>query len=177
MKGAGSSDFELELFEYGYLVQDTDPCATTMEIMVPKLQGMTTGSASTSTSKVDKSAFANSSDSQLQSSNTSTEAGSIVAKVAMPLAHRHSFHDCPGNCVNLVHSAETCHTGTSTLKVCHHFHHDHHFPHLGDKGKIPANSKVIVLFMNHDPKDAWVTRICCEFPDGATPPPPPDEHR
>lgn len=176
MKGAGDSSFELELFEYGFLVEDTDPCATTMKVFVPKLQGMTAGGGGQSSGSVDTSAFANSSDSKLQSSNNSTEQQYITAKVFMPLAHRHSFHDCPGNCVNLVHSAQTCHSGTSNLKVCHHFHHDHHFPHLGDKGMIPAKTRVIVLFMEHNMNDAYITRFICEFPNGGEPQPP-DEHR
>jgi hypothetical protein len=34
---------------------------------------------------------------------------------------------------------------------------------------IPANSRVIVLFMNHDPNDGIVTRIECKFPSGGEP--------
>lgn len=96
----------------------------------------------------------------------------------MPLAHRHSFHDCPGNCVNLVHGAQTCCPGTSDLKVCHHFHHDHHFPHEGDKGLIPKGSRLICMFMNHDPNDCIVTRMEVMFPNGQiNPMEPADEHR
>lgn len=177
MKGAGNSDFQLELLEYGFLAEDTDPCATTMKVIIPKLQGMSTGSSNKNSSKVDSSAFANSSDSKLQSSNTSSEQGYITARVAMELAHRHKFHDCPGNCPNATHDAITCHSGTSHLVPCPHFHHDHHFPHVGDKGKIPANSKVIVCFMNHDVNEALVTRLICDFPNGGKHPDRPNEHR
>ena len=98
----------------------------------------------------------------------------------MNIAHRHKFHDCTpqaANCPNATHSAFTCHSGTSCLKPCPHFHHDHHFPHVDDKGKIPKGSRVILLFMNHDINDAIVTRLECKFPEGAKYPDPPNEHR
>ena len=45
MKNAGDASFNIELFEYGYLVEDTDPCATSMKVYVPKLSGTKTPSA------------------------------------------------------------------------------------------------------------------------------------
>lgn len=168
--------FKLELLEYGYLVEDTDPCASKFKIYVPKLQGNTTGSKNTQTETTDNSQIAN--DDAPSGSSSSSTSGYITARVSpeIMIAHRHKFHDCPGNCVNLTHDAQTCHPGTSHLKVCHHFHHDHHWPHVGDKGMIPANSKVIVAFMNHSMNDAIVTRLICDFPNGGEPQPP-DEHR
>ena len=147
MQNAGGNDFSLDQFEYCYLVEDTDPCATQMKIYVPKLMGQKTGSANTNQSGVDQTSFMNSG-------------------------------DCPGNCVNLVHGAQTCCPGTSDLKVCHHFHHDHHFPHEGDKGLIPKGSRLICMFMNHDPNDCIVTRMEVMFPNGQiNPMEPADEHR
>ena len=93
MKGAGNSDFQLELLEYGFLAEDTDPCATTMKVIIPKLQGMSTGSSNKNSSKVDSSAFANSSDSKLQSSNTSSEQGYITARCS---------HRCPCHSLNII---------------------------------------------------------------------------
>lgn len=166
----------MELLEYGYLVKDEDPMASTFEVYVPKLSGMQEGSSKSTTQTADTSAIAN--EGAAATSASTQSKSTITARVSpeIMIAHRHKFHDCPGNCINLVHKADTCHTGTSTLKVCHHFHHDHHWPHQGDKGMIPANSRVIVLFMNHDMKDAIVTRIICDFPSGGEPAPP-DEHR
>jgi hypothetical protein len=163
--------FKVELLEYGYLVKDTDPTAKTFEIYVPKLQGNTTGSDKSTSSSIDGSNFGNSSDTDFGGGKSATEKGNITARVSdeIMIAHRHKFHDCPGNCPNKVHSAQTCHAGTSTLVDCPHFHHDHHWPHLGETGMIPANSRVIVLFMNHDIKDAIVTRIECKFPNGGEP--------
>ena len=168
--------FKLEILEYGFLVEDTDPCATTFKVYVPKLLGNKTGSASKSSSSTDTSSIAN--DDFSGKSSTTESAGCIEARVSpeIMIAHRHKFHDCPGNCVNLTHTAFTCHGGVSNLKVCNHWHHDHHWPHVGDKGMIPANSRVIVAFMNHDPNDAIVTRLICDFPNGGEPQPP-NDHR
>jgi hypothetical protein len=164
--------FKVELFEYGYLVRDEDPTAKTFEIYVPKLQGNTTGSAKSSSSSIDNSSFANSSDSDFGGGNKSTEKGSIKARVSdeIMIAHRHSYHDCEGcPCPNKNHPGDSCHPVTGHLNPCNHFHHDHHWPHLGENGKVPANSRVIVLFMNHDINDAIVTRIECKFPGGGEP--------
>lgn len=178
MQNAGGNDFSLDQFEYCYLVEDTDPCATQMKIYVPKLMGQKTGSANTNQSGVNQTSFMNSGDCKLESSSQVQSANYIVARVQMPLAHRHSFHDCPGNCVNLVHGAQTCCPGTSDLKVCHHFHHDHHFPHEGETGLIPKGSRLICMFMNHDPNDCIVTRMEVMFPNGQiNPMEPADEHR
>ena len=176
MKNAGSADYNLELFEYAYLVEDTDPCATSMKIYVPKLAGTKAPGNSSNKSSVNQSMIGNSSDSTLQEASSAGGQSYITARVAMPLAHRHKHHDCPGNCINEVHSASTCHEGISCLKPCPHFHHDHHFPHVGAWGLIPKGSRVIVLFMNHDVNDAIITRLECKFPSGS-PPGPPNEHR
>lgn len=172
-----NKNFQLEILEYAFLAEDTDPCAEVFKIYVPKLQGNTQGGSSSNTETTDSSAISNDTNSG-STSSTAEKQQYINARVSPEymIAHRHKFHDCPGNCVNLTHTAQTCHSGTSTLKVCHHFHHDHHWPHVGDKGMIPAGSRVIVAFMNHDPNDAIVTRLICDFPSGGTPNPP-DEHR
>ena len=96
MQNAGGNDFSLDQFEYCYLVEDTDPCATQMKIYVPKLMGQKTGSANTNQSGVDQTSFMNSGDCKLESSSQVQSANYIIARVQMPLAHRHSFHDCPG---------------------------------------------------------------------------------
>jgi len=170
--------FKLELMEYGYLVEDTDPTADVFKVYIPKLQGATSPGSGSSSSSIDGSSFANSSDSSLEGAGSASEKQYIEARVSpeIMIAHRHKYHDCPGNCVNQVHTASTCHTGTSTLKPCPHFHHDHHWPHTGDgeTGKIPANTRVIVIFMNHDVNDALVTRLIADFPSGGEPSRPKD---
>lgn len=176
MEGSTSRGFQLNQFEYGYLVKDTDPCARTMEVYCPKLNAMQSGSASSSNEPVSKSAFANDSSSSLAASGSVSAKESITAKVVLELAHRHPFHDCPGTpCPNKVHTAHTCHDGISKLKPCHHYHHDHHFPHMGETGLIPKGTKVILLFMDPAGNDAYVTRFWCEFPDGTTNGTPPRE--
>lgn len=176
MEDVNTSKFNLNQFEYCYLVEDTDPCARTMKIRVPKLHGNMTSSATGSTQSVNKSGISNSSESSVDSTATVQDTGgTITARVSLELAHRHSFHDCPGNCVNLVHTAQTCHSGTSNLKVCHHYHHDHHFPHSGETGKIPAGTKMICMFMDNNVNDCFVTRMLCDMPDGRTNGDPPRE--
>lgn len=178
MENSGGSGFKLNQFEYCYLVEDTDPCAREMKIYVPKLQAQTTGSSKSATTGVDQSSFMNADDCKLQSSNKVESAGYIVAPVALELAHRHKIHDCPGNCPNATHDAVTCHTGTSHLKPCPHFHHDHHFPHDESTGMIPANTQMICMFMGENATDCIITRMWCKFPDGTIQPGnPPDEHR
>ena len=66
MQNAGGNDFSLNQFEYCYLVEDTDPCATEMKIYVPKLMGQKTGSANTNKASVDQTSFMNSSDCKLE---------------------------------------------------------------------------------------------------------------
>lgn len=164
--------FKVELFEYGYLVKDTHPCATTFEVYVPKLQGNTAGSDKSTKSNIDSSNIANNGETDFGGGNSTSEKGSITVRVSPEtmIAHRHSYHDCPGTpCPNATHDAVTCCPGISTLKPCPHFHHDHHWPHKGSSGMIPANSRVIILFMNHDPNDGIVTRIECKFPSGNHP--------
>ena len=176
MEGSTSRGFQLNQLEYGYLVKDTDPCARTMEVFCPKLNAMQSGGADVSKEPVSKSSFANDSESSLDSGSSIESKQSIVAKVCLEVAHRHSFHDCEGcPCPNKVHSAETCHVGTSRLNPCNHYHHDHHFPHMGETGLIPAGTKVILLFMDPAGNDVYVTRLWCEFPDGTTNGTPPRE--
>ena len=162
---------KLELLEYGFLYEDTDPTASVFKVRIPKLQGSAPAGAGSQKSSIDGSNFANDSSTEMQSAKTASEKPYLELRVSpeIMIAHRHSYHDCPGNCVNAVHSAFTCHAGTSNLKPCPHFHHDHHWPHVGKNGKIPKNSRVIVLFMNHDPKDGLVTRLICDFPSGGEP--------
>ena len=168
--------FKLELFEYGYLVEDTDPTAEVFKVYVPKLQGNTQGGSGKSKERIDSSNFANSSDSDLESADSAGTKEYIEVPVSPEymIAHRHNFHDCPNNCVNAVHSAMTCHSGTSNLKPCPHFHHDHHWPHTEEMGKIPKDSRVIILFMNHDVNNGLVTRLECKFPSGGEPSRPKD---
>ena len=167
MENAATTSFKLNQFEYCYLVEDTDPCATTMKIYVPKLQAQQTGSAEPIEQPINDSSFLNTEESKLQNSNNVTKANYITARVTLPLAHRHDFHDCEGcPCPNAEHNLSTCHPGTGYLVLCEHYHHDHHFPHVGEKGKIPAGTKMICMFMNDNPADCYVTRMLCDMPGG-----------
>ena len=179
MQNTGGNDFSLQQFEYCYLVEDTDPRAREMKIYIPKLMGQMSGGNKKVSKPIDKSSIINASDCDTGSASSVQSANYILAPVQLELAHRHKLHDCPGNCINLVHSAMTCHSGTSTLKPCPHFHHDHHFPHTtdGTGGVIPANTQLICMFMDQNPNNCIVTRIWCKFPDGTTNGTAVNEHR
>lgn len=175
MENAGARGFKLNQFEYGFLVEDTDPRARTMKVECPKLTGTLAGGDKPTNNPVQKSAMLNDSSSELQSASSVSTKDFIVAKVCLELAHRHYFHDCPGTpCPNATHDAVTCHGGTSHLVPCPHYHHDHHFPHDGNN-VIPKGTKVILLFMDENVNDCYVTRLWCEFPDGTTNGTPPRE--
>lgn len=149
---------DFDQLEYCYLVEDTDPEAMTMKIYVPKLMGnMSMGNKKTKVS-VDTNSLMNSDDTVDSSVETQNY---ITAKVQDSYMHKHSFHDCPGNCPNVSHN-NTC-GSSSILNSCPHFHHDHHFPHLGDHGKIPKGAQMICCIMNKNIKDIIVTRMWCRW--------------
>lgn len=149
---------DFDQLEYCYLVEDTDPEAMTMKIYVPKLMGnMSMGNKKTKVS-VDTNSLMNSDDTVDSSVETQNF---ITARVQDSYMHKHSFHDCPGNCPNTSHS-NTC-GSNSLLASCPHFHHDHHFPHLGDHGKIPKGAQLICCIMNKNIKDIIVTRMWCRW--------------
>ena len=177
MENTGARNFKLNQFEYGFLVEDTDPRARVMKVECPKLTGTLSGGDKPTNNPIQKSNMLNDSESELQSSDTVSSKDYIEAKVSLELAHRHKWHDCTPqspNCVNAVHTAFTCCPGTSDLKPCYHYHHDHHFPH-NSEGMIPKGTKVILLFMDDNVNDCYVTRLWCEFPDGQTQGDPPRE--
>ena len=167
MDNTNSRQMHLNQFEYAYLVEDTDPCARVMKVECPKLTAMLNGGNTPNNESVDKGLIVNDTESTVNPAGSVTKADYIVARVVLEHAHRHKFHDCipqSPNCVNKVHGgSKPC-----KLKPCKHHHHDHHFPHLGDFGKIPKGTKVIVMFMDNNPNDCYVTRLWCEFPDGTT---------
>ena len=180
MKGMGSTELELNMFEYATLAEDTDPNATEVKVIVPKLSGAMDSPENEQEKQVDQSKFANSSDSKLESGSSSKVSGAITVKVVHSGAHRHKHHDCwpqSSNCPNATHTAFTCHSGTSDLVTCMHFHHDHHMPHLAEFGMIPKGTKVIVLFMDNNPNDGYLTRWLFEFPNGGTLPDKPYDAR
>lgn len=166
MENATGTNYRLELLEYGFVAEDTPCTARTVKVKCPKLQAMKSGSANTSTQSVNPSNFINADVVEFDFSETIEDPDCIVAKMSLQLAHRHKFHDCEGcPCPNKDHPGDSCHPVTGHLNPCDHYHHDHHFPH-DKKGMIPEGTKVILLFMNHDQKDCYVTRLWCEFPGG-----------
>ena len=152
------SEPQLNQLEYCYLVEDTDPKATQMKIFIPKLMGGIKPSGTTGNKQISTGALMN--EGVNVSSSVSTQ-NYIVAKVVDPYEHKHKHHDCPGNCVNSSHSNTCC--GSSILAPCPHFHHDHHFPHIGEYGIIPSGTKMICLVMDGNLKDIWVTRFLCRW--------------
>ena len=151
---------QLNQLEYCYLVEDTDPKATQMKIFIPKLMGGIKPSGSTGNKQINTGALMNDGDGVSVAASVSTQ-NYILAKVVDPYEHKHKHHDCPGNCVNSSHGNTCC--GTSILSPCPHFHHDHHFPHIGEYGIIPSGTKMICLVMDGNLKDIWVTRFLCRW--------------
>lgn len=177
MRNTEDQGMSLNLFEYGFLVEDTPANARTMKVSCPKITAMKGDGSKPAQSSVNSDGLANDSMVDVGSANTATTSDYITAKVVLELAHRHKFHDCwpiGSNCVNQCHTAVTCCPGCSDLSECHHYHHDHHFPH-NKAGKIPKGTKVILLFMDNNVNDCYVTRLWCEFPDGTTNGTPPAE--
>ena len=148
----------MDQLEYCYLVEDTDPEAMEMKIYIPKLMGNIAPGNTRSSMSYNSGAVENGGGGggSVQTQNF------IVAKVQDSYQHKHHFHDCEGcPCPNKNH-VNTC-GSTSKLAVCKHFHHDHHFRHLGDHGPIPKGAKLICLMMNGSIKDIIVTRMWCRW--------------
>jgi hypothetical protein len=163
-----------EQLEWCYLVEDTDPEATEVKIYIPKLMGNMSMDSKQQKATVNTTALKNSapasdgnSGGNTQEATSSNVSGSvtkqnyIVAKMQDPLMHQHKHHNCPGNCPNTNHS-NTC-GSSSILSSCPHYHHDHHLPHEGEYGKVPAGAKMICLIMNKNLKDVIVTRLWCRW--------------
>lgn len=154
------SSANINQFEYCYLVEDTDPEATEMKIYIPKLMGLRSMSNTPQNSSVNTNTIKN--ENGGDASKSVTKQGYIVAPVQEPYMHKHKHHDCPGNCVNESHD-NTCGKSSSKLAPCPHFHHDHHFRHLGDYGVTPAGTQLICCIMDHNIKDIIITRMWCKF--------------
>jgi len=159
MKGRVDMSDKMQQFEYCFLAEDTSPDATQVKIFIPKLQGMMPMSNSTQSSSFSGSSLKNEGGG---SGGSVTQAGYITARMQDPYSHKHSFHDCPGNCPNVSHD-NTC-GSTSCLNTCNHFHHDHHLRHVGEHGTVPAGSRMICCIMNGSVKDIIVTRLEVKFP-------------
>ena len=180
MQGMGENQFNLNLIEYGTLAEDTNPNAEIVKVIVPKIAGTVDSPDKDKEREVNKDKFINSEDSTINASDNTTTNGMINARVVHSGAHRHKHHDCwpqKKNCPNKTHEACTCHKGTSDLYECKHFHHDHHMPHERDFGLVPKGTRVMVLFMDYDPNDAWLLRWCFDFPDGLPQPDRPYDKR
>ena len=153
---------EFNQLEYCYLVEDTDPEAMEMKIFIPALMGGMGGYSNQKKKKsVNTDALINSDDSDTEVDSSVSTQGYILARVQDSYQHKHKHHDCPGNCPNVSHG-NTC-GSSSKLSPCPHFHHDHHFPHEGEYGKIPKGAQMICLIMNKNPKDIIITRMLCRW--------------
>lgn len=173
MKNQGGAAFQLNQFEYGYLVEDTPRNATSMKVYIPKLMGVVGGGSNTGKQNIDSGMIKNKDKSNITVSSSVSTKQYIDIPVVMPYEHEHPIHNCQGydgtnNCPNTSHQNTCHHPGKSILKPCPHFHHDHHFPHLGITGMIPAGSRVIVMFMDNNVNDCRVTRMICDFPSGVS---------
>lgn len=167
---SGSSGIEFNQFEYAYSVEPFDPEATEIKVYIPKLMGNSEASPKTAPKTINKNVFCNSNSCQVTNASSITSQGYIVAKVVDKVNHQHPHLHCVNtkygcdNCPNRVHSNDGHHSPNSYLKKCYHDHWHYHFnnePCGG--GPIPAGAKLIVMFMNNDINDCWVTRFICHY--------------
>ena len=93
-----------------------------------------------------------------------------MARVVDKRNHTHPHLFClnpvygTNNCVNKSHSNTCHHPGSSILAPCSHDHWHYHFNNepVGG-GNIPAGAKLIVMFMDNNINDCWVTRFICHY--------------
>lgn len=165
---SGTPGIKVNQLEYAYSVEAFDPEAEYIKVYVPKLMSNIPAEPKTKKKSVDQSIFGNSPDCDIESSNTVTTQGYILARVVDKVYHNHPHLQCNNatygtdNCPNRVHD-NTC-PHKSKLKECYHDHWHYHFNNepVGG-GFIPAGAQLIVLFMDNNINDCWVTRFICHY--------------
>lgn len=167
---SGNTGVSLNQFEYAYAVENFKPDAEFIKVYIPKLMGTINAEAKTQKNQIDKSVFANSSTCQVTGATSVTSQGYILARVVDKRNHTHPHMFCfnpyygTNNCVNKSHSNTCHHPGSSILAPCmhDHWHYDFNNEPVGG-GDIPAGAKLIVMFMDNNINDCWVTRFICHY--------------
>ena len=165
---SGQGGVKLNQFEYAYAVEAFKPSAEFIKVYIPKLMAKIPAQPKKDTKQILGGIFNNSFDCKVTSSNTVTTQGYILAKVVAKRNHQHPWFHCyntkygEDNCPNRVHD-NTC-EHKSILRKCVHEHWHYDFDNEKvDGGNIPAGAKLIVMFMDNNINDCWVTRFICEY--------------
>ena len=167
---SGSSGVHFNQIEYAYAVEDFPASSEFIKVYIPKLMGNIKASPKKENVRVDSSVFANSSESPSGAPATASKQGYIVARVVDKRNHTHPWLFCNNpwygtdNCPNRAH-ANTCHhPGSSILAPCYHdhWHFDFNDEPVGGSN-IPAGAKLMVLIMDDNLNDVWVTRFICHY--------------
>lgn len=170
MPDSGMPGIHLNQFEYAYAVEDFDPAAEYIKVYIPKLMGSVQASPKSQKTTLDRSTFANSPNCKVTGSSSVSSQGYILARVVDKRNHTHPQLFCfnpvygTNNCVNRSHSNTCHHPGSSILAPCKHdhWHYDFNNEPVGG-GNIPAGAKLIVMFMDGNLTDCWVTRFICHY--------------
>ena len=165
---SGQGGIKINQLEYAYAVEAFDPEAEYIKVYVPKLMSNVTAKPATESKPVNKGVFENASSCQVSGASSVSTQGYIVARVVDKVYHNHPHLQCNNaqygtdNCPNRVHD-NTC-PHKSMLKPCYHDHWHFHFNNepVGG-GYIPAGAQLIVLFMDGNINDCWVTRFICHY--------------
>lgn len=165
---SGSAGVDFCQFEYAYAAEDFPASAEFIKVYIPKLMGNIEASPKKKTVRINKGVFSNSQDTAASSASKVSTQGYIVARVVDKRNHTHPWLFCNNpyygtdNCPNRSH-ANTC-PHQSILSPCYHdhWHYDFNDEPVGG-ANIPAGAKLIVMIMDENLTDVWVTRFICHY--------------
>ena len=171
MPASGTPGVSLNQLEYAYAVEDFSPDADFIKVYIPKLMGNVVATPNSEKQNLDRSTFANSSKCKVTGSSSVTSQGYILARVVDKRNHTHPHLFCNNpyygtdNCPNRSHHNNCHHPSNSILANCthDHWHYDFNNEPVGG-GNIPAGAKLIVMFIDGNLTDCWVTRFICHYP-------------
>ncbi len=167
---SGSTGVNLNQIEYAYAAEDFPASAEFIKVYIPKLMGNIQASPKKETHTINKGVFSNSADTAASGASSVKTQGYIVARVVDKRNHTHPWLFCNNpyygtdNCPNRAH-ANTCHhPGSSILAPCYHdhWHYDFNDEPIGG-ANIPAGAQLMVLIMDNNLNDVWVTRFICHY--------------
>ena len=167
---SGSTGAEFNQIEYAYAVEDFPASSEFIKVYIPKLMGNIEASPKKKTLPINASVFSNSADSSASQASSASTQGYIVARVVDKRNHTHPWLFCNNpyygtdNCPNRSHANCCHHAGPSILAPCYHdhWHFDFNDEPVGG-ANIPAGAKLMVLIMDNNINDVWVTRFICHY--------------
>ena len=167
---SGSSGVDFNQLEYAYAAEDFPADAEYIKVYIPKLMGNIPASPKKETAPINSGVFNNSADTKASGKASVSKQGYIVARVVDKRNHTHPWLFCNNpwygtdNCPNRSHCNTCHHPGSSILSPCYHdhWHYDYNDEPVGG-GNIPAGAQLIVLIMDNNLSDVWVTRFICHY--------------